>query len=1284
MFQRATWPSAAIVLPLLLVPLLLPDVARADEEADLRAAFAQGMALYRKGDYAAAAQAYERALELAPRVFGPEHVDTAAVLNNLALVYFRMCHYAQAEPLFQRSLKIREAKLGPNHYLVKQSLNSLADVYRVMGQYAQAVPLYQRSLKMAEVSAPPEELATILKNLAGVYAGMRQYAQAEPLYRRSLEIREWKLGPDHADVVTSLNDLALMYKAWGQYTKAEPLYQRILKIYEAKRGPDHLDTANCLYDLATLDTNLGRYAQAEPLYQRSLKIYEAKLGPDHPNVATALNDLAVAYYNLRRYPQAEPLLLRSLKIRESKLGPDHLLVAMSLGNLAELYEVMGQYARAEASSQRCLKIRESQLGPDHPDVAKSLNNLAMLCKDMGRYARAEPLFQRSLKIRESKLGPDDPDVAASLNDLANLYVDMGLFTQAEPLYQRSLKIFQLKFGPADRHVASTLNNLANLYTDTGQFARAVPLYQRSLKIDECAPGPEDPHVATTLNNLVSLYVQMGLFAQAEPLSRRSIEICRSKLGPADPLLATCLNNRAMLYSAMGRYDQAVTPLLQSLKIRVDTLGPDHLEVAGSLNNLATLYMNTGQYAEAEPLLQRGLKILQTRLGPDHPDVATSRNNLAEVYCAMGQYARAEPLHQRNLKILESRLGPDHPHVFASLSNLALLYAATGRWPEAVAAIDRERRSVRRHVARTLPVLSEKEQLTFLQAEDERQWHFALSLGLHQRAAADGPRLSAGWVLNGKAVVQEVLAQRSILAAAGTDPALAGLVKQLLAVRNRLAAVSMAAPKPGQEAAYRAQIDTLGKQEQELSRQLGQVTGRDSTGDPWVEPAAVRRVLAKEAVLIEVARHRAYKFPAKAKEDPWSAPRYTAWLMPAEGQGQIAIVDLGEAQPIDNAVQTARKVLEKAVTTISEVGEAEAERQVRAAMRDLTELVFLPLERHFGNARQLILSPDAALWLVPWAALPLADGKYAIEKYQIRYVISGRDLVSRGTTRGWKPTGPVLFANPDFDLGPGDAADRTRAVLRSAAPTERVVSSRGVSSLSSLGRVERLPGTAKEAAAIRPSVARYARSEPVIYEDQYALEGVFKSLHGPQVLVLSTHGFFLPDQEVEHKDDRGAGLAGEGSKGRAVLTTEGKPMENPLLRCGLLLAGCNQRTEEASAEVDDGILAGLEIVGTDLRGTDLVVLSACETGLGQVRNGEGVAGLRQAFQLAGAKAVVATLWQIPDEETVALMKAFFRNLSAGQGKAEALRNAQLSLIKARRAAHSAAHPYYWAAFTLTGQ
>jgi CHAT domain-containing protein len=654
------------------------------------------------------------------------------------------------------------------------------------------------------------------------------------------------------------------------------------------------------------------------------------------------------------------------------------------------------------------------------------------------------------------------------------------------------------------------------------------------------------------------------------------------------------------------------------------------------------------------------------------------------------------------------------------------------------------------------------------------FHTVQTLGLMRSADAALTELSAAWVVNGKGVAQQALAERALLARDSRDPATASLARALTGVRADLAALSSGQFKPEEAANRQARIAALNKQEEEASRKLGQAAGRPTRDDPWIELNEVRQALAPDAVLVEISRFNVMDF----KEYQWRLPHYAAWIVPPAGKGAVRLVDLGEAGPIDDAVNGVLRALREALQRIPKEGEAESERALQGPLQGLAKLVLEPLMPHIADAKRWVIGPDAQLWLVPWAALPLKNGSYAIEQYSIGYVVSGRDLVT-GATKGITDR-PLILADPDFDLSPSAVTSESREALRGAAVApvaalagrrlrgtigkwnvsfafgdegrltihdenaggrvagegrwalegaklsmqtafahysgvvqsdvvvgERTasgktdnwqfrlpagaVATRGLaaelrsSSLGGLlGKVPRLPGTAVEAEAISPSVKAYAKAEPRVYTDKQALEGVFKVARSPRLVVLSTHGFFLPKQQVKRDErfDRGFGQEVGGSK--VALGADGKALENPLLRCGLLLAGCNQRDKTGSADGDDGVLTGLEIVGTDLRGTELVVLSACETALGEVRDGEGVAGLRQAFQLAGAQSVVATLWQIPDRDSALLMTDFFGQLASGHGKVEALREAQLARIKARRARNEAAHPFFWAAFTFTGQ
>jgi CHAT domain-containing protein/Tfp pilus assembly protein PilF len=936
----------------------------------------------------------------------------------------------------------------------------------------------------------------------------------------------------------------------------------------------------------------------------------------------ALYQRAEALKEAGKWREAIGLYEKAVDRARTVFDPQSVEVASLEYNLASLYRITGQHARAEPLFRSSLRIREASLPRDHFLVAQPLSGLALVYQDLGQYRRAEPLLQRCLKITEAGRGENHPETAACLGLLAGLYQDMGQYARALPLLQRRLAIYERKWGKNHSDVATALNDLALLYHALGQYEKALPLLQRSLAIDKTSGRGDHPNTATTLNNLAMVLVALGQPARALPLYKRS------------------------------------------LQIREERLGKDHADVAASLNNLAGLYQGMSQYGKALPLYQRSLAIKESRWGKDHPDVANSLNNLAVLYRYLDQHDKAGPLYQRSLKIWESSLGKDHPCVTDCLSSMASLCARQGRSKESARLFERARRGALRHITAVLPVLSEPEKAAFFENTRVRSnLDLALSLGLLHRTDATVARRSAGWLLNAKALIQEGLASSELLARQSNDPDVGKLATQLLSARQKLARQSMSAVLPGQQQQHRERIEQLSDREQELGRRLRQA-GSKAALPAWVELADARKHLPAGTVLIDVARFQVFDFKAK-RGKRWQEARYVAWV--TAKTGSVSIVDLGPAGRIDDAVKRFREAIKGAARRLKDSGEAKAEKSLRKQLDELSKLVLEPLLPHVGKSKRWLVCPDGNLWLLPWETLTLSDGKYTIEKYHIGYLTSGRDLLPSVAAKV-KVTAPLVLADPDFDLDPKKARAEARRLLARSVSEENT---RSLAVAPRPGQVRRLAGTAAEAKAITPSLKAYAGVAPRVHTRSEALEAVFKATRNPRVVVLCTHGFFLPDQETP-RDGRG----GVGKPKPA------KRWQNPLLRCGLLLAGCNNAAR--ATEGDDGILTGLEVLGTDLRGCELVVLSACDTGVGTVQTGEGVSGVRQAFQLAGAQAVVSTLWQVPDRSSARLMSLFFKNLSKKMSKAEALRAAKLKLIEERREDYGAAHPFFWAAFTLTGQ
>ena len=939
-----------------------------------------------------------------------------------------------------------------------------------------------------------------------------------------------------------------------------------------------------------------------------------------------------------------------------------------------------------AEAQEALAQAEFETGPDSAEVAAALEGLAGLLIRHGRYPEAREQFDRALAIRLDVLDESGPVVASTLDGLAEAQWNSGDLTAAKGSLERAIRI-RKEAAPGDPvAIARTQHRLGIVRKNLGEYATARTDFLEAAAVFEAELGPDDPQLVKSWNMLGIVARRTGDWKAGARYFDRAYDLALRTLGEEDNLVALVLMNHGNLLVDAGQQELAIPYLERSLEISKKILGPDNPDLAHRYNNLARCLLEMGAFEEAIPLAERALALWESAFGEDHFWLSSAVDNLAGLNMIALRLDRAEELYQRSLAMRRRVYGPEHPEVAESLIHMAnFRWVALRDAKGAVEfALDGEA-IARRQFRRIAGGLTEEEALRF---EAIRYSGFNIALTVLAGDAEVGEELEArAWdqLIRSRALVLDEMAARRRFASQAVSTDLAPRLEALRSARKTLAELVLRGPDSDHPARYVESLERAKQARDRAERELADASRvfRESQRTALAGAGEVMAALPADAALVAYVEYQRTRWfhdepdPGEVSLDEEEAggsdrvmkrtPAYLAFVT-RPGRPLPEIVPLGPAKPIEILVQEWRRGAGTRPPSLRAAARR-AEVEYRENARELRRRIWDPVVAATGDAKRIFVVPDGMLHLVGLSSLPTDDDRYLLESGPLLHHLSTeRDLLRHVRPAARPGSGLLALGGPDFDWGPmplsGAEARPGRGATAKCAELAEI-------------RFESLPASIPEVtdlAALWERETAGDRGEARVLTGARATEESVKRLApGTRVVHLATHGFFGQDRCASSLD-----------RARESETLRGQGGESPLLLSGLAFAGANRRRDVRNVDrEEDGILTAEEIASLDLTGVEWVVLSACETGVGQVQSGEGVLGLRRAFETAGAGTLIMSLWQVEDEATREWMGHLYRERLQGRSTAEAVRRAGLAMIRARRAAGVSAHPFAWGAFVAAG-
>lgn len=1005
---------------------------------------------------------------------------------------------------------------------------------------------------------------------------------------------------------------------------------------------------------------------------------------------SAWRERAVELLKQRKYSEAEAVVAQGLGEDEATLAPGDAELTKDYLALGVVLQSAGAFTRAGAPLDKAIANEERRLGPNDPALLGVVQVASRVCLALGDQRCVVRLRQRELAFHEKTSGPASVEVAEDLRVLGEAWTSLGDFASAERSFTRALALLRARSGEASKETAGALADLAMLRFYQGdQPGAGRGMTDAVARLERAAPQPDElcyrlgqlgevelelaqyakaeatlrravdsvcgQTPAVALRRAMVLYLLGKVYAvkadcpHAEPLFLEALTIRSQRLGQNHPTLAAPLSGLAVCRARAGDYRGAEGVFRRTLAIEESANGPGAVGALTALGSLASLELSQGRDVDAERDLLAALARSEEALGASHPTTASAAREVGVFYLLTGAPGRARPVLERAVRDLEIAYGPRHPHVADALGLSGDAYAALGRVPEALDAWERALAIQERTLSLTLATGAEAQKLAY--ARDLAAAQEGL-LNLHLRAAPGevrAARLALLAILQRKGRVLDAVTEgRGALRASLGADANRALLGQLATSRAKLVGLSFGATRLA-PAELRAALGAAEKETEELEAKVSERSAAFRAEQRPVTLEAVAAQLPEDAALLEIASFvpELTRPGARATRGP---KRYVAYVL--RRHGDPAWVELGDVSVVDSAVAGLRVALR------------DPSRDPREAARAVDKLVLEPVERLLGaragaaSVRMLFVAPDGALNLIPFGALVDARGRYRHETWLFDYLGSGRDLL-RFLDSPAPRSAAMVIANPAF----GASAPRAERTEQREPLADRCIE-----------RLQRhsfppLPGTREEGVAVAALLPG-----STLLTGAAATTTAVKAVHGPRVLHVATHGYFLADAPPPPAHARGLRLDLQAAPPPEACSS------NALLRAGLAFAGANEkRSASRDGQGPQGLLTAMEATDLDLWGTKLVVLSACETGVGEVQSGEGVYGLRRALAIAGAESQVMSLWSVSDDATRDLMIGYYQRLDAGVGRARALHEAQLAV----RRSPGREHPYYWAAFVPSG-